>query len=114
MHDVAKESQNQSVFTKKRFDKEHEAELSDFDYYDSRLSELLKGSKATPKAWAKEIGELKEAIPPLQEEYRKEVSGLATAEVIEYTKKDMERIEANEWWAAEHQRTARNKSQQIE
>ena len=48
------------------------------------------------KAWAKEIEQLGGEIPKLQKEYAEEVSGLATAEVIQYTKKDMERIEANE------------------
>ena len=96
LREVVKESRKQSIFTKKKFDKEHEFELSEFDYYDSKLSELLNGGKATPKAWAKEIAEIEEAIPKLREEYNREVIGLATAEVIDWTRRDMERIEANE------------------
>lgn len=113
LRDVAKESQSQSVFTKKKFDKEHEAELNEFDYYDSRLHTLLQGGKATPKAWEKEIGGLEAAIPPLQQEYIREVSGLAAAEVIEYTKRDMERIEANERRAAERQTPQKKKQHDL-
>ena len=42
-------------------------------------------------------------LPTLKQDYVREVSGLATAEVIVYTKKDMGRIEANERRAAERQ-----------
>lgn len=83
LRDVAKESRNQSIFTKKKFDKEHEIELSEFDYYNARLSELKGDAKATPKAWAREIESLEKELPPLQTEYGREISRIATAEVIE-------------------------------
>ena len=113
LRDVAKESRKQSIFTKKKFDKEHEVELSDFDYYDARLSEIKGDAKATPKAWAKEIESLEKELPPLQTEYGREISRIATAEVIEYTKKDMERIEANERRAVERQQPQRKKQQEL-
>ena len=55
LREVVKESRSQSIFTKKKFDKEHETELSDFDYYDAKLSELMGDGKATPKGWAKDM-----------------------------------------------------------
>jgi len=113
LRDVAKESRNQSIFTKKKFDKEHEIELSEFDYYNTRLSELKGDAKATPKAWAREIESLEKELPPLQTEYGREISRIATAEVIEYTKKDMERIEANERRAAERQQPQRKKQHDL-
>ena len=113
LREVVKESRSQSIFTKKKFDKEHEAELSDFDYYDARLSELMGDGKATPKRWTKEIDTIEKELSPLQTEYGREISRIATAEVIEYTKKDMERIEANERRAAERQIPRRRKDQEI-
>ena len=113
LREVVKESRSQSIFTKKMFDKEHEAELSDFDYYDARLSELMGDGKATPKRWTKEIDTIEKELSPLQTEYGREISRIATAEVIEYTKKDMERIEANERRAAERQIPRRRKDQEI-
>jgi len=113
LREVVKESRSQSIFTKKRFDREHEAELEDFDYYDAKLSELKGDAKATPKAWAKEIDAIEKELPPLQTEYGREISRIATAEVIEYTKKDLERIEANERRAAERQQPQRKRSNEI-
>ena len=113
LREVVKESRSQSIFTKKKFDKEHEAELEDFDYYDAKLSELKGDAKATPKAWAKEINAIEEELPPLQTEYGREISRIATAEVIEYTKKDMERIETNERKVAERQQPQRKKQQEL-
>ena len=113
LREVVKESRSQSIFTKKKFDKEHEAELEDFDYYDAKLSELKGDAKATPKAWAKEINAIEEELPPLQTEYGREISRIATAEVIEYTKKDMERIETNERKAAERQQPQRKRQNEI-
>ena len=113
LREVVKESRSQSIFTKKKFDKEHEAELEDFDYYDAKLSELKGDAKATPKAWAKEIDTIEKELPPLQKEYGREISRIATAEVIEYTKKDMERIEVNERSAAERQQPHRKRSNEL-
>ena len=113
LREVMKERQKQSVFTQKKFDKEHQTEIEDFDESERRLSELLKGGKVTPKAWAKETAELEAELPTLKQDYVREVGRLATAEVIEYTKKDMERIEANERRAAERQTPQRKKQQEI-
>ena len=49
----------------------------------------------------------------LASEYAEEVGGLATAEVIEYTKKDMERIAENERRAAERQTPQRKRGLEI-
>lgn len=68
----------------------------------------MRDGKATPKAWAREIDTIEKELPPLQKEYGREVSRIATAEVIEYTKKDMERIEVNERRVAERQQPQRN------
>jgi len=113
LRDVAKASRNQSVFTKRKFDKEHELELMDFEDADIRLSELLKGGKATPKAWQKEIDNLEEELPELKKQHGREVSRLATAEVIEYTKKDMERIIGNERRAAERQQPQKKRQTEL-
>ena len=113
LRDVMKERQSQSIFTQKKFDKEHGEEIEQFPEVESRLLELKGDKKATPKAWAKEIAELEESVPALRQNYIREVSGLAAAEVIDYTKKDMERIEANERRAAERQIPQRKKQQDL-
>ena len=113
LRDVMKERQSQSIFTQKKYDKEHGEEIEQFPEVESRLLELKGDKKATPKAWAKEIEELEESVPVLRQNYIREVSGLAAAEVIEYTKKDMERIEANERRAAERQQPQRKKQQEL-
>ena len=97
LRDVMKESQSLSGISKLKYDKAHKEQIEAFpDAKERFLSLNGEGAKATPKAWAKEIEQLGGEIPKLQKEYAEEVSGLATAEVIQYTKKDMERIEANE------------------
>ena len=113
LRDVMKERQSQSIFTQKKFDKEHGAEIEQFPEVESRLLELKGDKKATPKAWAREITELEERVPELRQNYIREISGLAAAEVIEYTKKDMERIEANERRATERQQPQRKKQQEL-
>ena len=65
------------------------------------------------RRWAREIDTIEKELPPLRTEYGREISRIATAEVIEYTKKDMERIEANERRAAERQQPQRKKQQEL-
>ena len=59
-------------FAKRKYDKEHETELSEYDSYRAKLKKMLSSDeKITPKKWtaekAKLEGRLQRAIPTMQE-----------------------------------------------
>lgn len=63
--------------------------------------------KITPKAWRKELAEIQEKIDATKQPYSQAVMRLASVEVLEHNKKDLERLLHNE-------RSAREKEQERE
>lgn len=61
--------------------------------------------KITPKAWRKELAEIQEKIDVTKQPYSQAVMRLASVEVLEHNKKDLERLLHNE-------RSAREKVQE--
>ncbi len=57
---------------------------------------LAEGEKITPKAWKTEQGKLEKEMPELRQERARACHDLAIAEVINYNKANLERLEQNE------------------
>ena len=83
-----------SAFARMKYEKEHKAEIERFPGISARFLKL-KGDdlKVTPKAWEKEISTIKAEISPMRKRYADEISNLAIAEVIQYTRMDILRTE---------------------
>lgn len=80
-----------SVVAKVRFDKEHRAEIDRYPGAKDKFDSLReKGAKITPKAWNKEISQIEAELSSLRTDYTAEVRGLATAEVIEFTREEIQ------------------------
>lgn len=60
--------------------------------------------KITPKAWRKELAEIQEKIDATKQPYSQAVMRLASVEVLEHNKKDLERLLHNERSAREKQK----------
>ena len=91
LHQMMDERNSLSVVARIRFDKEHRDEIDRYPDAKERFDSLReKGSKITPKAWAKDISRIEAELSSLRTEYTAEVRGLATAEVIEFTKEELQ------------------------
>ena len=94
--EVKKQSRGFKGLSKRKFDKEHEKELSDHEIYRERLLEKLpKGTKLTPKAWEEHVIELRKGLNTTKRKYACIVSELAYSEVIKFNKANDEREQAN-------------------
>ncbi len=94
VHDM---SSSLSGIKKLKYDKEHEHELAMYENTRADLKLLLaEGEKITPKAWKTEQGKLEKEMPELRQERARACHDLAIAEVINYNKANLERLEQNE------------------
>lgn len=95
--EIHRQSESLTGFAKRRYDREHKADLEQYTQKRKRLFALLpEGAKLTPKAWHRKADEIGNRLQKMESVYAREVNLLATAEVLRHTKKDMERIEQNE------------------
>ena len=91
LHKMMNERDGLSVVAKVRFDKEHRAEIDRYPGAKDKFDSLReKGAKITPKAWNKEISQIEAELSSLRIDYTAEVRGLATAEVIEFTREEIQ------------------------
>jgi len=85
-------------FARKQFERKHALDLAYYDTYRDRLKGMITepDKKITPKAWQKELDSLLPKYDAGKEPYAIVVSTLATIEVLEYNKTDLQRMLENE------------------
>jgi hypothetical protein len=90
---------------RKRYERKHMVELAYYDTYRSRLKSMITepDKKITAGAWRKELASLQAALEKNSEPYAEVVTDLASVEVLQHNKHDLERMLENE----SHKRTVR-------
>jgi hypothetical protein len=83
---------------RKRFESKHKVELVSYDLYRNRLKSMIKepDKKILAGAWRRELATLEAAYEKGSEPYAKVVTDLASVEVLQHNKKDLERMLENE------------------
>ena len=83
-----KTSNSLKGFAKRKYDKEHETELREYDSYRAKLKKMLSSDeKITPKKWTAEKAKLEERLQESNPDYARVVTELASTEVIEHNHK---------------------------
>ena len=83
-----KTSNSMKGFAKRKYDREHERELRDYDSYRAELKKMLSSDeKITPKKWTAEKAKLEERLQESNPDYARVVTELASTEVIEHNRK---------------------------
>lgn len=83
-----KTSNSLKGFAKRKYDKEHETELREYDSYRAKLKKMLSSDeKITPKKWTAEKAKLEEQLQESNPDYARVVTELASTEVIEHNRK---------------------------
>ena len=83
-----KTSNSLKGFAKRKYDKEHETELREYDSYRAKLKKMLSSDeKITPKKWTAEKAKLEGRLKESNPDYARVVTELASTEVIEHNRK---------------------------
>ncbi|KSV60059.1 MobA/MobL family protein [Acetivibrio ethanolgignens] len=83
-----KTSNSLKGFAKRKYDREHETELKDYNSYRAELKKMPSSDeKITPKKWTAEKAKLEERLQENNPAYTRVVTELASAEVIEHNRK---------------------------
>ena len=83
-----KSSNSLKGFAKRKYDKEHETELRDYDSYRAKLKKMLSSDeKIAPKKWTEQKARLEVKLQASNPDYAKVVTELASTEVIEHNRK---------------------------
>lgn len=83
-----KTSNSLKGFAKRKYDKEHETELREYDSYRAELKKMLSSDeKITSKKWTAEKAKLEERLQESNPDYARVVTELASTEVIEHNRK---------------------------
>ena len=108
-----KTSNSLKGFAKRKYDKEHETELREYDSYRAKLKKMLSSDeKITPKKWTAEKAKLEEQLQESNPDYARVVTELASTEVIEHNRKMLamtREVEQNQ----RSQIHSRNKNEQL-
>lgn len=98
-------------FARKKYERSHIAELTYYDIYREKLKGMIRepDKKITPKAWQKELDSLLPQLEETKKPYAKVVTTLASIELLEYNKTDLERMLGNERRAREKQEQQQTK-----
>ena len=90
---------------RKKYERKYMVELAYYDTYRSRLKSMITepDKKITAGAWRKELASLEVALEKNREPYAEVVTDLASVEVLQHNKRDLERMLENE----SHKRTVR-------
>ena len=81
-------------WARKRYERSHIAELAYYDMYRDELKGMIKepDKKIAPASWKKELEKLKPEYDKTQKPYSQLVWKLAAIEVLNYNRKDLERM----------------------
>lgn len=92
-------------FAHKTFERKHMMDLAYYDNYRSKLKGMIteEGHKITPKTWQKELDSLLPQFEATKEPYARVVSELASIEILQYNRTDLQRMFDNERSAREKQ-----------
>ena len=108
-----KTSNSLKGFAKRKYDKEHETELREYDSYRAKLKKMLSSDeKITPKKWTAEKAKLEGRLQESNPDYARVVTELASTEVIEHNRKMLAMTRE----AEQNQRSqihSRNKNEQL-
>ena len=108
-----KTSNSLKGFAKRKYDKEHETELREYDSYRAKLKKMLSSDeKITPKKWTAEKAKLEGRLQESNPDYARVVTELASTEVIEHNRKMIAMTRE----AEQNQRSqihSRNKNEQL-
>lgn len=85
-------------YARKKYERQHIAELAYYDTYRNNLKSRIQGldKRIMPKAWQGELDSLKTELQKTQKLYADMAFKLARIEVLAYNRKEMERMLANE------------------
>ena len=88
---------NENYFARKKYEKAHTGDLMYYNAYRDILKSKIKepDKKITIGAWRKELKELEPKLEGLRKSYSDTVIKLASCEVIEHNKKDLDRVISN-------------------
>ena len=80
------------------YKRQHQTELTTYKFQRSALKNLIKepDKKITARAWRKELASLQDAYEKGKEPYAEVVTDLASVEVLQHNKRDLERMLENE------------------
>ena len=81
-------------FARKKYEREHIAELEYYDYYRQVIKDKIKepDKKITPKAWKRELAELEDKYSNAKKEYSLSVYRLAGIETLNYNRKELDHM----------------------
>lgn len=93
-----KEQYSLKRWARKKYEREHIAELAYYDSYRSKIKNMIKepDKKITPKAWKKELDALTKTYDETKLPYSKTISNLACCEVLSYNRRELQRMFDNE------------------
>ena len=85
-------------WARKKYEREHIAELGYYDMYRDELKSMIKepDKKIMPKSWKREFEKLEPEFKATQKPYSQAVWKLAAIEVLSHNRKDLERMPENE------------------
>ena len=85
-------------WARKKYEREHIAELGYYDMYRDELKSMIKepDKKIMPKSWKRELEKIEPEFKATQKPYSQVVWKLAAIEVLNYNRKDLERMLENE------------------
>ena len=92
-------------WARKKYEREHIAELGYYDMYRDELKSMIKepDKKIMPKSWKRELEKLEPNFKATQKPYSQVVWKLAAIEVLNHNRKDLERMLENERHSNERQ-----------
>ncbi len=85
-------------FARKRYEKQYAIELRNYDMYRKILKSFIRGEdkRILPKEWQKQMDKFNDANTDVNNSLQKTVSVLAAIEVLQFNKKDLQRMIENE------------------
>ena len=83
---------------RKKYERKHMAELAFYDAHRNRIKGMITepDKKITPRAWEKELASLQGSLDQTQKPYAELITKLSAVEVLEYNRRDLERMLSNE------------------
>ena len=83
---------------RKKYERKHMAELAYYDAHRSRIKGMIteQDKKITPRVWEKELASLQSSLDKTQKPYAELVTKLSAVEVLEFNRRDLERMLENE------------------
>lgn len=93
-------------WSRKKYERNHMVELAMYDAHRDHIKQMIEepDKKIVPKTWEKELDSLQGAYEKTKKPYADTVVKLSAIEVLEYNKKDLERMLENESHVKRHTR----------